>query len=132
MAKFISQSRYVETTFYFLDFQRVEGGGGFCFPCDKDGKIEVLNPDGQKNYDDCISGKVKVIRVGVRPYHNRYREPAVIECNHCRCHVVLDDFMTNRCKCGTFYNGSGQELAPPSQWGEETGERFDDNGNQIL
>lgn len=59
------------------------------------------------------------------------REPAEGECT-CGRTVVLDDPMTNECGCGRFYNGSGQALAHPSQWGEETGERFDDRGNQVL
>ncbi len=29
---------------------------------------------------------------------------------------------TNTCSCGRDYNMSGQELAPRSQWGQETGE----------
>jgi len=33
---------------------------------------------------------------------------------------------TNTCRCGADYNMSGQQLAPRSQWGEETGETADD------
>jgi len=34
---------------------------------------------------------------------------------------------TNTCdQCGKDYNGAGQELAPRSQWGEETGETASD------
>lgn len=33
---------------------------------------------------------------------------------------------TNTCECGRDYNSSGQELAPRSQWGEETGESLAD------
>jgi hypothetical protein len=60
------------------------------------------------------------------------REPEIIICDNCGDNVVLDDSMTNRCgKCGQFYNGSGQRLSHPSQWGEETGEAFDSAGNQT-
>ena len=53
-------------------------------------------------------------------------------CDNCGEKVDLPDAMTNRCdKCGTFYNGSGQRLNPPSMWGEETGESFDSFGNQT-
>ena len=46
------------------------------------------------------------------------------EC-HCGRHIYLDSF-TNTCECGADYNSAGQELAPRSQWGEETGESVQD------
>ncbi len=46
--------------------------------------------------------------------------PAVGLCA-CGRYVELDGF-TCPCDCGRDYNGSGQELAPRAQWGEETGE----------
>lgn len=44
------------------------------------------------------------------------------------CGEWLDcDRFTNTCElCGSDYNGSGQQLAPREQWGEETGETADD------
>jgi hypothetical protein len=54
-----------------------------------------------------------------------------IECRACEKELCLNDGMTNRCECGVFYNGAGQQLAPPSQWGWETGETFNDDGVQI-
>lgn len=36
-----------------------------------------------------------------------------------------------KCACGQWYNVSGQALRPPREWGEETGERFDDEGDYI-
>lgn len=44
----------------------------------------------------------------------------------CSCgeRVYLQDPFTNQCVCGKEYNGFGQELAPRSQWGWETGEIF--------
>jgi hypothetical protein len=52
----------------------------------------------------------------------------------CACgeELELDDPMTNRCACGQFYNGSGQRLSHPKNWGEETGESFDDFGNYVV
>lgn len=36
---------------------------------------------------------------------------------------LMCDRFTNTCPhCETDYNGSGQQLAPREQWGEETGE----------
>jgi hypothetical protein len=47
------------------------------------------------------------------------------EC-HCGEQLYLDCF-TNTCeKCGADYNSAGQELAPRSQWGYETGESVQD------
>lgn len=49
----------------------------------------------------------------------------VIRCNNCRASVELYNSWASSCdNCHTEYNGSGQELAPRSQWGEETGESF--------
>lgn len=45
----------------------------------------------------------------------------------CNCGDIVEcwDSWANECdKCGTEYNGSGQELAPRNQWGWETGETF--------
>ncbi len=45
----------------------------------------------------------------------------------CVCGNLVEcwDSWANSCdKCGTEYNGGGQQLAPRSQWGEETGETF--------
>ena len=75
-----------------------------------------------------------------RPREERGRRPRTppangmrtCECDYCGSTVMLPDGMTNRCQnCGEFYNGAGQQLAHPSQWGEETGESFDDFGNQT-
>lgn len=48
----------------------------------------------------------------------------VVRCD-CGAKVHCEDGWANECdRCGTEYNGSGQQLAPRSQWGEETGEVF--------
>jgi hypothetical protein len=49
-----------------------------------------------------------------------------IECKACGREVLLYDSWANTCDCGAEYNGFGQRLAPRSQWGDETGEVFDD------
>lgn len=44
----------------------------------------------------------------------------------CGVELVCDAF-TNTCDhCGADYNFAGQMLAPRSQWGEETGESWQD------
>jgi len=56
-------------------------------------------------------------------WNGRVRQFVTIQCD-CGTHLTLHDSGANECNCGTEYNGSGQQLAPRSQWGEETGERF--------
>lgn len=58
------------------------------------------------------------------------RQPKEIDCA-CGRHLVLDDSWYNKCSCGRGYNAFGQKLAPPSQWGEETGEAFDSEGRYL-
>lgn len=54
-----------------------------------------------------------------------YRTLITIRCA-CRRELDLHDGFLNTCDCGRDYNGSGQLLAPRSQWGEETGETLAD------
>lgn len=51
--------------------------------------------------------------------------PAIIQCD-CEAPLELSRSWANSCECGAEYNGSGQQLAPRSQWGEETGEHSSD------
>lgn len=45
----------------------------------------------------------------------------------CVCGFALElERFTNTCRCGRDYNSSGQELAPRSQWGEDTSETVAD------
>jgi len=57
-----------------------------------------------------------------------YRQPMVIRCG-CGARLELDSSWANECACGLEYNGSGQQLAPREQWGEETGETISDFHN---
>lgn len=55
--------------------------------------------------------------------------PLVSPVIRCECGVedVICDSFTNTCEhCGADYNFNGDMLAPRSQWGEETGERWED------
>ncbi len=58
------------------------------------------------------------------------RNPKQRPCD-CGRVVHITDHWYNMCECGRGYSGSGQLLAPPKQWGEETGESFDDAGGYI-
>lgn len=54
-------------------------------------------------------------------------EVKTIVCNNCEATVYLTNPIASSCgKCGTYYNGFGNELAPPEQWGWETGENVVD------
>jgi hypothetical protein len=57
-----------------------------------------------------------------------HREPrtVVVRCD-CGTTVECESF-TNTCRCGRDYNWNGDQLAPRSQWGEETGE----SASEIL
>jgi len=101
-------------------------GCGLGFDCDEHGNVNVdaLQPAGRANYEAALTGFVDgepIVDKGVRSWKSTQREPSVGQCNHCRREVILDGF-TNTCECGIDYNSAGQELAPRSQWGEETGE----------
>lgn len=96
---------------------------GFAFDCDANGKVDVskLQPAALKNYQQVSElGGGEIVTLC-----NRQVIPAVGECNQCGKDVELHGF-TNTCECGVDYNMSGQELAPRSQWGEETGEHIFD------
>ena len=126
MIKIISHRKHCEEVLYERNFSNKDGRGGYGFPCDKDGNlIENLAPAGAANYEGCITGALDVVDNGVISWTHRWIEPAIGKC-HCGRKVVLDGF-TNTCeKCGRDYNSSGQELAPRSYWGEETGEHISD------
>ena len=70
--------------------------------------------DGNVEYDDELWQEAQ------KPLRNH----KVIRCQ-CGKQVELLSGWANECeKCEREYNGSGQLLAPRSQWGEETGEGF--------
>lgn len=57
-------------------------------------------------------------------YRCKGRIHSLIEC--CGEYICCDEF-TNTCDiCGADYNSNGVRLAPRSQWGEETGESWED------
>jgi hypothetical protein len=125
--------RGIRTTYSLSAWDRHNPGCGIGFDCDVDGC--VLDPLALS--DAAIRNLCSML---FQP--DRYT-PALEARKHsymmagggrCTCglYVHLDDATTNGCRCGRFYNGYGQELAHPSQWGEETGERFDGFGREIL
>jgi len=130
-ATFIRRAQTKTVVSYARSFVYADDrGAGFSFPCTAAGKLinNKENPlsDGAKaNYAACLTGKINgkaVLDRGIVKREHSYKEPAIL---HCLCgrNVTLfhDDV---QCKCGRHFNIFGQELAPRSQWGEETGEHF--------
>jgi hypothetical protein len=116
----ISKGQRITVEEYALCFDwKNEPGSGFSFPCDKQGKLDLvkIHPIGQENLTKCLNGEYEVTSRGVRDYSYAYREPARGRCS-CGRVVVLEDPMTNTCDCGQEYNGGGQLLAPRCQWEE--------------
>lgn len=136
MAHFIRHADWIDHVAYTLFFEWPDGrGAGYSFDCDEHGNVDTskLAPAGLDSFTKCRANSFDKPILPGRIERREYTEKvyAIIQCTACEAELELTDCMTNRCGCGAFYNGSGQRLAHPSQWGEETGERFDANGNQI-
>jgi hypothetical protein len=117
----IKESKRVNVEAYALVFEwDDEIGGGFSFPCDKNGTLllDKMPPAAQENLKKCQSGEYVTVARGIRDYSYTYPEFAQGRCS-CGRIVELIDPMTNTCECGLEYNGGGQLLAPRSQWGDE-------------
>jgi hypothetical protein len=134
MSTIVAPSRRVTQVSYMLAYDFVdERGSGFSFDCDAHGRLMTQSAPALANYERCVAnthGRPVVFR-GIERLESSHREPARLKCD-CHRTLALSDPMTNKCDCGRFYNGSGQALSHPRNWGEETGERFDDEGHQIL
>lgn len=135
MAEFIKERKYVALTRYAHDFEDLtEPGAGYSFDCDAFGNLTSdLDPCALGNYNMLMSamkdnratlGEVTYLYKGIKSWDASYWEPAVIRCR-CGEELTLYSSWANECEvCHLEYNGSGQELAPRTQWGEETGEHF--------
>lgn len=105
-------------------------GGGFGFKCNSEGHIseQWLGGNALRNLRGCLAGEIdghKIIDKGVIDFSKWWVYPAEGNCDVCQKTVVLDSTWASCCEgCGSEYSGRGQLLAPRSQWGEETGERF--------
>jgi hypothetical protein len=128
--KIIKRRERIEHVTRELFFERKDcPGAGFSFPCDEKGNVNVaaLPAAAQSSYSEALraAGGPQMYAPEVREYTSVAVEPALGLCNRCGDEVALYGF-TNTCDCGADYNMSGQELAPRSQWGEETGESVAD------
>lgn len=134
--RIIKQADSGWTTSYHHMWNRAEHGtgefrSGYSFDCDASGNVDVskLQPPARDAYEQLTATSAvdghPFHCLGVEKIDHHYRIPAVGACNRCDKPVTLSGF-TNTCDCGADYNSAGQELAPRSQWGEETGETADD------
>lgn len=128
--RIIRQRERIESTFYTLFFERKAiPGSGYVFDCDSEGVVDESKfaPILRENYAKCCKlSESEFLPPVVRIREDYFIQVAIGECNGCSAPVELHGF-TNTCDgCGRDYNMSGQELAPRSQWGEETGESLGD------
>lgn len=123
MAKIIKESEIKEDITYFKEFYYEDDHeSGFSFPCDEDGTLlSELNEYAVMNYHACLSGMVngrKILDAGIKARVNRYKEPAVLECD-CGFSFSLTNQYMGACQCpecGQWYNLFGQELMSPDSW----------------
>lgn len=130
MLRITTHRRHEVITFHQRQFDwKGERNWGFAFDSDEHGtvNIEALNPDARASWDACIAGRMgdrEIVDRGVHTWQQVIWHPAEGRCT-CGRLVTLDRGDTS-CECGRDYNSAGQELAPRSQWGEETGESYAD------
>jgi hypothetical protein len=126
----IQRREVTYTTIYARYFERTDcEGAGFRFDSDKDGNVDEkkLEPEALDSYRQCLTGTISgrpVVDRRVTSWERKHVQDKIGKCP-CGQKVYLSGF-TNTCNCGRDYNMSGQELAPRSQWGEETGESVQD------
>ena len=134
MAEIIRETKHIERTRHVRFFQQQgqSKNTGYQFECDEVGRLlTTASPGTMGSFAMCLRDPSKFKDRGVSKETWFERIPPVLACD-CGVSLELEDPMTNRCSCGQLYNGSGQRLSHPSHWGEETGERFADDGSQIL
>lgn len=126
--KIIKQREHVvrevrELCFWHIEFSR--GRSGFAFEVDHNDEPILPTETLRASYQDCVDHPERYHVPEIRTRQERHVEFAEGECDVCQSTVLLQSGWSNTCEgCGTEYNGGGQRLAPRSQWGEETGERF--------
>ena len=104
-----------------------KGDGGYSFPCDENGNL--IGGDDSRcfeickaNYGRCLQHPEKWETFNkIVKTHRHYTEPAEGVCE-CGEHVFLEGsyYGADECpNCHRWYNMSGQELVPPSEWEED-------------
>lgn len=122
MLKVIRESYEELIESYTLYFQ-THKGGGYEFPCDKEGHVDInqLSDVAIPNYQKCISGEIATIRPPyVNDWSRMYRHPKVCKC-HCGRELGMygDGEGLVYCDCGKCYNTAGYSIRPRSEWVEQ-------------
>lgn len=126
MATILEKAYEEEVVYRLHEYEYAnDPGRGCAFDCDERG--DVLEPDNIYYLDALEKARSGVlIDKGVRVYRHTVYHRTVIQCEKCEERLALESAWLNTCSCGTDYSGTGQTLAPRSQWGEETGESLSD------
>lgn len=122
----VSGKRVVKIHYHLSYVWECDPNAGFSFDCDEFGIIPegyfVDRPLSLENYQNCVRGYDErgwtILFQGVKTWETRYWDPAHGTCR-CGREVYLEDTLYNSCDCGVAYSGTGQELAPVSQWEPE-------------
>ena len=95
----------------------VNPGSGFSFDATDTGLLTITTPAQARSLvharEEVEAGRMK--EVGHRSWTRSYWVEATLRCD-CGAEIGLYDPLYNECNCGRGYNGSGQSLAPVSQW----------------
>lgn len=107
---------------YELMFWNYDDGGGFAFPCDKDGNLLSMdNPGAVNNYKWCLEHPEKFdVNGHVKKETHSWREPNSGVCN-CGNRIELFNEYMGACECphcGQWWNLFGQELKNPDRWSD--------------
>jgi hypothetical protein len=133
MSRIIRTRQRVEEPKWNLFFQwKDHPGSGYSFDCDAAGNLLEPTPERIQRVADCRENPGLAPPV-IQSWVQRYYEPALIQCDCKREHALVDQngMGDSCCECGQWYNAVGQQLIPPTQWGEDTGERFDERGYLV-
>jgi hypothetical protein len=105
MAQIIKQCERVTETRHRHDFEWVDGGGGYGFPCEADGTLYPLDPCSQHSWDYCLANPDKLIDKGIRSQTNTYTEPAILQCDCGEEFALCGPWESQlHCDCGRHYN----------------------------
>jgi hypothetical protein len=124
--KIIKQEIEHEEYEYHLEYESKNNESTYSLPCNSDGRLLKcqMSPCALANYEHCVNPVSNIICTGIKKYTSRHIEPAIARCC-CGRSITLESSWSNSCEnCGREYDKNGNQLAPRSQWGEETGEYF--------
>lgn len=118
----VRPERRLEVSYGLRFFDDPEGG--YEFPCDENGNVFVdkMSPAAKENYEYCLAHPDKYWYAfkKVKEYRRWVKDTPYGTC-HCGERVYLINKYMGACqcpRCGQWYNLFGEELLPPSEWGD--------------